>query len=420
MCVSAKLSHKLLQQMQCPLVMSAGAAPSWCEALVYKCPILFPFDTRHAFFRSTAFGTSRAIVWIQSQREQRSTLAGGLGGLSGLTGARRAASEADDFMVGRLKHERVRVARGERLLDWAVQVMNFHAERKALLEVEFLGEEGTGLGPSLEFYSLVAAELQAAHLAIWWADEDPSEKPCKEENGARRYVRPLSGLFPAPMAQGSAACERACRLFEFIGIFLAKALQDNRLVDLPLSTSLLRLLTCGARVRNSAGQRILSMQRDLSELNPFLYTTLLQLSAVAEAKRQLLADQSLSDAEKEQRLAEITLQGPQVDGVKVEDLGLTFQFLPPSRAFEAVELRPDGVHIDVTMDNIEDYVSSLEDFVLAEGIQKQMEALRAGFNRVFPIYKLSGKFFFTSVPLNCVLHGCLFMLIITNNNNNNN
>ena len=35
-----------------------------------------------------------------------------------------------------------------------------HAERKAILEVEFLGEEGTGLGPTLEFFALVAAELQ--------------------------------------------------------------------------------------------------------------------------------------------------------------------------------------------------------------------------------------------------------------------
>jgi len=38
--------------------------------------------------------------------------------------------------------------------------MKAHAERKAILEVEFLGEEGTGLGPTLEFFALVAAELQ--------------------------------------------------------------------------------------------------------------------------------------------------------------------------------------------------------------------------------------------------------------------
>ena len=52
------------------------------------------------------------------------------------------------------------VPRGDRILDWAIQVIKAHAERKAILEVEFLGEEGTGLGPTLEFFALVAAELQ--------------------------------------------------------------------------------------------------------------------------------------------------------------------------------------------------------------------------------------------------------------------
>ena len=54
----------------------------------------------------------------------------------------------------------LQVPRGDRILDWAVQVIRAHAERKAILEVEFLGEEGTGLGPTLEFFALVAAELQ--------------------------------------------------------------------------------------------------------------------------------------------------------------------------------------------------------------------------------------------------------------------
>lgn len=33
--------------------------------------------------------------------------------------------------------------------------MKFHADRKAVLEIEYQEEEGTGLGPTLEFYALV-------------------------------------------------------------------------------------------------------------------------------------------------------------------------------------------------------------------------------------------------------------------------
>ena len=37
--------------------------------------------------------------------------------------------------VGRLKHERVTIPRNEGILEWASQVMHFHADRKSVLEV---------------------------------------------------------------------------------------------------------------------------------------------------------------------------------------------------------------------------------------------------------------------------------------------
>lgn len=49
--------------------------------------------------------------------------------------------------------------------------MNVHCGRKSVLEVEFAGEEGTGLGPTLEFYALVAGELQRKDLGMWLCDD---------------------------------------------------------------------------------------------------------------------------------------------------------------------------------------------------------------------------------------------------------
>ena len=66
--------------------------------------------------------------------------------------------------------------RGSDLLSWAQQVMKLHAERKSILEVEFSEEEGTGLGPTLEFYALVAAELQRRDLGLWLCDDDHEEE----------------------------------------------------------------------------------------------------------------------------------------------------------------------------------------------------------------------------------------------------
>lgn len=72
--------------------------------------------------------------------------------------------------------------------------------------MEFQGEEGTGLGPTLEFYALVGAELQRRDLGLWLCDDDEcAEDDFSELTGTARppgyYVRRPSGLFPAPLPQ---------------------------------------------------------------------------------------------------------------------------------------------------------------------------------------------------------------------------
>jgi E3 ubiquitin-protein ligase HECTD1 len=250
---SKKITNKLLQQIQDPLVLSSSSLPAWCEELNHSCPFLFPFETRHLYFNCTAFGASRSIVWLQTQRDvtmerQRTT------GLS----PRR--DEPHEFRVGRLKHERVKVPRGEEILSWAVQVMKIHADRKSILEVEFVGEEGTGLGPTLEFYALVAAELQRRDLGMWICDDDAIDMQETVDLGEGLkppgyYVRRASGLFPAPLPQNSEICDKAAKNFWFLGVFLAKVLQDNRLVDLPLSQSFLKLM-CHGEIQNTVNERI--------------------------------------------------------------------------------------------------------------------------------------------------------------------
>jgi hypothetical protein len=74
----------------------------------------------------------------------------------------------------------------------------------------------------------------------------------------------LSGLFPAPLPQDSETCARAARLFWFLGIFLAKTLLDNRLVDLPLSHSFLKLL-CGGEVSASVKEKSTIVREDQHE-----------------------------------------------------------------------------------------------------------------------------------------------------------
>ena len=60
----------------------------------------------------------------------------------------------------------VRVNR-KRVLDSAAKVMELYGAGRALLELEFFDEAGTGLGPTLEFYALLAQELQCKSLNMW-------------------------------------------------------------------------------------------------------------------------------------------------------------------------------------------------------------------------------------------------------------
>ena len=89
-------------------------------------------------------------------------------------------------------------------------------------------------------------------LAIWICSDDELvnlDIECSVISDSKKppgyYIVRPSGLFPAPLPQDSDICAKASKYFWFLGVFLAKTLQDNRLVDLPLSNPLLKLICQG-------------------------------------------------------------------------------------------------------------------------------------------------------------------------------
>ncbi|KAI6238131.1 HECT-type E3 ubiquitin transferase [Aphelenchoides fujianensis] len=409
--ISAKLTQKLQQELADPLVVAAGAFPTWAELLIYRFPCLFSLETRNSFLRATAFGTSRAIVWLQSRRDQllEEARSSGAAHSSSLAGVRR--EDYPEFRIGRIKHERIKVHRSdEHLFENAVRVMKFHAARKAVLEIEYLGEEGTGLGPTLEFYALVAAEFQRKSLAMFLCDDEDHEQQRLEADsldlgeGTKPpgyYVRRAGGLFPAPAPQGSAEAERIAESFRILGIFLAKVLQDSRLVDLPLSLAFLRLLTSDSVAGSNEGDLedvnldgLLGLA-DLEEIHSHKAKFLRSVQRVCMEKADIRADSSLSAHEKHRRIAALRLEfngehGTAAHECRIEELGLTFVVNPPSAVFQydEHELIPNGANTDVTIDNIELYLGKCVDFYLNSGIRQQVKAFREGFDSVFPLRSL--------------------------------
>lgn len=436
--VSKKATNKLVQQTKDPLVLASNALPGWCESMTKWCPMLFTFDTRKLYFTCTAFGTSRAIVWLQGKRDQH---------LERHRGPVPRRDDGGEYRVGRLKHERVKIPRGERLLEWAIQMLKFHAQRKSVLEIEFNGEEGTGLGPTLEFYALVAAELQKTSIGMWLHDDDfheDIERDVDIGEGVKPrgfYIQRSGGLFPAPWPQDCADLDRVETLFHFLGILLAKCIQDSRLIDLPLSVPFLKLMCMGEVGHNITQQYTQSLARttgymtesvtsegseifvgdemdkelildppkprhpvvppwyegilsedDMDIIDPHRSGFLKQLRELAAKKQKIIKDKTMSEDQKNISLQELALPDPRIPsaGVFLEDLGLTFQFNPSSKkyGFTAIDLKPDGEDEEVTLQNVEEYTDLVYDLCLNTGLRRQMDAFKAGFNLVFPMEKL--------------------------------
>ncbi|GMR47420.1 hypothetical protein PMAYCL1PPCAC_17615 [Pristionchus mayeri] len=397
--ISEKITHKLKQELSDPLVVSAGILPAWCAKLVFEYPCLFSIETRQLYLQATSFGVSRSIVWLQSRRDAALERSRGGSANAALASARR--DDQYEFRLGRIKHERVKICRNENeLLEQAIRLLRFHADRKAVLEIEYTGEEGTGLGPTLEFYALVAAELQKKCLAIWMCDDaDESQLKMEESEldlgeGKKPpgyYVRRSSGLFPAPLPPHSKDSKRATELFKILGIFLAKVLQDGRLVDLPLARSFLKLVTHPAVSHDKPMKTdgVLDLD-DFEEVHPVKGLFLKELSALVARKRGIEADQSLKQETKRRRLEELTMS---INGTRcsIDQLGLNFTVNPPSTVFtyEEMELIEGGADIDVTIENVDLYVDKCREFYLNSGIRPQVIAFRQGFDRVFPLSSLN-------------------------------
>lgn len=70
----------------------------------------------------------------------------------------------------KLPRLKVRVARS-RLLQSAMKLVAIYGGKKAVIEIEFLGEVGTGLGPTTEFFTLVCQQMQSKQLQLWRDDD---------------------------------------------------------------------------------------------------------------------------------------------------------------------------------------------------------------------------------------------------------
>jgi E3 ubiquitin-protein ligase TRIP12 len=347
--VNTKLTAKLNRQLEEPLIVASNCLPTWSEDLARLYPFLFPFETRHFFLQSTSFGYSRSMTrWQNAQSENES---------------RRHRDERP--FLGRLQRQKVRISRS-RILESAIKVMELYGSSPSILEVEYFEEVGTGLGPTLEFYSTVSREFSKKKIKLWRENESiPGDD----------YAFGMRGLFPAPMSEEQSKDEhgkKVLHLFKMLGKFVARSMLDSRIIDVSFNPTFFRIGAGNSTIKPSLGA-VASVDKDLAN-------SLKPLVRCARAKQEIQDDTTLTAEQKTQAIKDIRIKD-----ASIEDLGLDFT-LP---GYPTIELQPNGAEVDVTIDNVEQYVEKVIDFTLGQGVQKQVDAFNAGFSQVFPYSALN-------------------------------
>ncbi|KUJ12253.1 uncharacterized protein LY89DRAFT_673252 [Mollisia scopiformis] len=349
--VNTKLTAKLNRQLEEPLIVASNCLPSWSEDLARLYPFLFPFETRHLFLQSTSFGYARSMTrWQNAQSAEES---------------RRDRHRDERPFLGRLQRQKVRISRSK-TLESALKVMELYGASQSILEVEYFEEVGTGLGPTLEFYSTVSKEFSKKKLKLWRETD---------ANDADEYAFGFRGLFPAPMSEEQASNEngkRILHLFKMLGKFVARSMIDSRIIDVSFNPTFFRIGDGSKTVTPSLGA--------VKTVDPQLAKSLKLIKKFATGKKSIDENPSLTPAQKVAHAEAL-----EINGVHIDDLGLDFT-LP---GYSSIELLANGSQIAVTIDNVELYLERVIDYTLGVGVQKQVDAFRAGFTQVFPYSALS-------------------------------
>jgi E3 ubiquitin-protein ligase TRIP12 len=174
----------------------------------------------------------------------------------------------------------------------------------------------------------------------------------------------VNGLFPAPI-QGQDA-GRVALMFTFIGKMVAKALFDDRLLNLPLNKAFWKLVL----------NKPMSLL-DLENIDCNIGRCILELNQAAKQKAQIIEEHQDRDI-REKHIKRIDLKG-----IRLEDLHLNFT-LP---GYEQIELKENGKNLWVTIENVEEYIQQVAEKTIIQSCQAS--AFRKGFEKLIPLDSLS-------------------------------
>ncbi|KAG5437641.1 hypothetical protein PCANB_000678 [Pneumocystis canis] len=324
--VNPKLTAKINRQLEEPLIVTSLCFPPWVREFPRLFLFLFPFETR---WQNTNGGDD----FHQSSRDD------------------------SRLLIGKLQRQKIRIFR-DHILESTIKIMDLYGTSSFLLEIEYFDEVGTGLGPTLEFYSTASHEFTRKSLGLW-RDDDLS---------GNDFVFSPNGLFPAPLDGQPKNSDDE----KVMGKFIARSLLDSRIVDISINPMFFRIASGINDVKLSI--------ESITEIDKDLANSLRFLMQFDTEKKKILNNKNISEEKKEELLKDIRIQD-----MSVEELSLNFT-LP---GFPDIHLISDDHEKLVNIYNVGEYIDLVIDFTIGKGVKRQIDAFCDGFSSVLPCSSLS-------------------------------
>jgi len=296
----------------------------WSKKLCCDYPFMLSKNTRLLEFKISSFSRDRAAI--------------------ALVKALKGNNLSQDLRSSRRRRKYKAIR--EKIIESGMSIMKSLPDKSYHLEFEFENEMGSGLGPTMEFYSLTAIELKS-RKTLWRTMEDNT-------------------LFPAPISSGME--EQAKRYFEYMGWLVARSILDERLIDLPFAEVFWDLVK---------GKTMTLV--DIARVDNKLGLLLFDLEEIKRQKEEIDTNPLLDLKTKEEQ--------KNVLRMKVSDLVLTFVL----QGYDNIDLKANGSNIPLTIDNIGEYLDLTVYYTLYLTIASQIKAFTKGFSLIFSIDSL--KFF---------------------------
>ncbi|MGH0122408.1 UNVERIFIED_CONTAM: hypothetical protein FKN15_044761 [Acipenser sinensis] len=346
--INSKLTAKANRQLQDPLVIMTGNIPPWLTELgktwqvIREIPFFFPFDTRQMLFYVTAFDRDRAMQRLLDTNPEINQ------------------SDSQDSRVAPRLDRKKRTINREELLKQAESVMQDLGSSRAMLEIQYENEVCV----------LISIGFKLMFIGRWGIAYCSSELQRSQEG--TKYIFSSRGLFAVPFGRTTkpAHIAKIKMKFRFLGKLMAKAIMDFRLLDLPLGLPFYKWML---RHESSVSSH------DLINIDPGVAKSIHHLEDIIRQKKKLEQDRTQSRESLQQ-----SLEGLNMNGCSVEDLGLDFT-LP---GFPNIELKKGGKDVTVNIHNLEEYLRLVVFWTLNEGVSRQFESFREGFESVFPLQHL--------------------------------